>query len=184
MSDKTFASLANSILPDDPDASLAYYRSKLPNTLDDEIGRVCDSYKQAQPEQRLQIAMSLSATQASWLGTYGYRMAMLSVRQESESVLQQGLLAWLMASKKKDWRESVMSTAPLYRSAVLIGPGETAFREAAAFAPDDEAKTLLLGFLKRADDDKRLEAMGWRELNGENGIIYVYGTLPVPEGLL
>jgi len=54
----------------------------------------------------------------------------------------------------------------------------------AVFAPDDESKNLLLGFLKRADDDKRLEAMGYRELNGENGIIYVYGAQPVPEGLL
>jgi hypothetical protein len=57
------------------------------------------------------------------------------------------------------------------------------FHEAAAFAPDAESKALLLGFLSRDEAERRIERWQYRELQGEHGLIYVHGTMPVPEGL-
>ncbi len=181
---QTFSTLALTTLPEDTITYFTYYRSKLPGPKDDEIAKVVEAYKAAEPQERLTIANGLTGSQVNWLGTYAFRMSMLSVRKESPAILQSGIIALLMTMKIKDWRESIMSTSVLCRASELLHLGETAFREAAPYAPDAEAGQMLLKFLTRGADDRSVEAMGFRELNGKNGLIFVHGDLPVPEGLL
>jgi hypothetical protein len=163
-------------------AQLAYYGSPLPSAKDDEIAGLVDAYLAEPPAERLKIATGLDDSQANWLGTYAHRMALLSVRQKSRDILGSAIVALLMAAKVTDPRDSTMTIAVLYRAAQLLGLGEDPFRDAAPEAPDAAAGKLLLSYLDRADADKTVEAMGYRELNGKNGLIIVYGTQPVPAG--
>ncbi|HKZ69563.1 MAG TPA: hypothetical protein VJ020_05760 [Anaerolineales bacterium] len=183
MAKQSLAALTSSVLADNQAAYLDYYRSKLPNSKDDDIAKVVAAYKSADPAARQQFGAGLTGGQGNWLGTYAYRMSMLSVRQEANNVLQNGLVGLAMAMKVKDWRECIMTMSVLYRAAVLLGAGGRAFQDAAPYAPDTEARELLLSFLARAEEDRQIEALGYRELNGEHGIIFIYGTQPVPEGL-
>lgn len=183
MAPQNFSALAIATLPEDTLTYFNYYKSKLPNGKDDEITKLVEVYKAARPEDRLTIANGLTGQQANWLDTYGFRMSMLSVRQGSADLLKSGLIALLMTMKIKDWRESIMSTSVLYRAAELLHVGDAAIRDAAKYAPDAETNERLLDYLKRTDDDKTVEAMGFRELTGKNGLIFVFGDQPVPEGL-
>jgi hypothetical protein len=170
---------AQAVLLDDA-AQRAYYESALPSAKDDEINRLVGDYLAEPPPERLKLASSLNDSQASWLGTYAHRMALLGVRKKSPSILEHGIVALLMAAKVTDGREASMTLAVLYRAAQLLGQGDAAFRNAAADAPDAEAERLLLGFLVRADPDKTVQAMGYREEAGKNGLVIIYGTEPVP----
>ena len=183
MAPQNFSALLEATLPDDTLTYFSYYKSRLPGPKDDEIAKVVEAYKAASAGDRLAIADGLTGSQVNWLGTYAFRMSMLSVRKESPALLQTGIIALLMTMKVKDWRESIMSTSVLYRASELLHLGGAAFRDAAAYAPDEAAADLLLDYLKRTDDDKTVEAMGFRELTGKNGLIFVHGDLPVPEGL-
>jgi hypothetical protein len=172
---------ARAVLLDDA-AQLAYYGSALPAAKDDEITRLVEDYRAEGPPERLKIAAGLDDSQANWLGTYAHRMAMVSVRKRSPAVLRNGIAALLMAAKVTDPRDSTMTLSVLYRAAQLLGLGDPAFQGAAADAPDAEVERLLLGFLARAGRDRTVEAMGYREETGKNGLIIVYGSQPVPSG--
>jgi hypothetical protein len=183
MSADAVLKMAQAALLDDA-AAFAYYGSPLPSAKDDEITRLVDAYLAEAPPERLKIATGLSGTQANWLGTYAHRLALLSVRRQSAADLWNGMVALLMAAKVTDWRDSIMTMAVLYRAAQLLGLGDDPFRDAAPEAPDPAAGKQLLDFLDRPDPDKTVESMGYRELTGKNGLIIVYGTQPVPAGLL
>lgn len=183
MPTQNFSALAVTTLPEDAIVYFGYYKSKLPGPKDDEIKKLVEVYKAASADERLTIANGLTGQQANWLDTYGFRMSMLSVRQGSAELLQSGIVALLMTMKVKDWREGILSSSVLYRAAELLHVGDAAFREAARYAPDAASAELLLGYLKRSGDDKTVEAMGFRELTGKNGLIFVFGDQPVPEGL-
>jgi hypothetical protein len=181
MSADAFFKNAAAVLLDDA-AQFAYYGSVLPGAKDDEITRLVEQYLASAPAERAKIAAGLDESQASWLGTYAHRMALLSVRRKSPAVLRNAIVALLMAAKGKDPRECTMTMSVLYRAAQLLGLGDAAFRDAAVEAPDADAQALLLGFLNRADPDKTVEAMGYRELTGKNGLVIVYGQTAVPAG--
>lgn len=179
MSADTVLKRAQVVLLDET-AHLAYYGSTLPSARDDEITRLVEDYLMEDPPERLRIASALSDSQANWLGTYAHRMALLSVRRKSPSILRSGIAGLLMAAKVTDGRDSTMTLSVLYRAAQLLGLGDAAFRNAARDAPDADAERLLLGFLTRADPDKTVQAMGYREETGKNGLVIVYGTQPAP----
>jgi hypothetical protein len=170
-------------LPDDRQAVNDYYAAALPAAKDTDLTAVVEAYQRLNPAQRREAAHALSAVQRSWLDTYSFRLSMLSVRQNDPQLLLKALVALLMIAPKSDPREVTMSIPVLYRSAVLLKRGEMAFHEAAAFAPDEAAHKLLLGFLSHSEEGRQLENWQYRELKGEHGVIYVYGSLPVPEGL-
>ena len=170
-------------LPDDRTAVNEYYNAVLPTARDNDLTAVVEAYQRISPAQRREVAHALTAVQRSWLDTYSFRLSMLSVRQNDPQLLMNALVALLMIAPKSDPREVTMSIPVLYRSAVLLKRGEAAFHEAAAFAPDEAAQKLLLNFLNRSEEGRQLENWQYRELKGEHGLIYVYGSLPVPEGL-
>jgi hypothetical protein len=170
---------AQTVLLDDA-AQLAYYGSPLPSAKDDEITRLVEDYLAEPAPERLKIASGLNDSQASWLGTYAHRAAIVSVRKQSPAILRNGIVALLMAALITDGRDSTMTLSVLYRAAQLLGLGDGAFRNAASDAPDAQAEGLLLGFLNRADPDKTVQKMGYREETGPHGLIIVYGTQPAP----
>lgn len=181
MSADTVLKTAQAVLLDAA-AQFAYYGASLPGSKDDEITGLVEACLAEPPAERLKIASGLTESQANCLGTYAHRMALLSARKKSPAVLRNAIGAMLMAAKVTDPRESTMTMAVLYRAAQMLGLGDAAFHNSAPDAPDADTQRLLLGFLARADPDKSVEAMGYREETGKNGVVIVYGRQPVPAG--
>lgn len=164
-----------------------YWMSRLPCPTDTQISDVCVLYMAATPTQRQVFASVLDQRACGRLGDFAARMAMLSVQQQSETSLFHGLVALIM---ELDWpdlpdvREILMTLSIVYHSAAKLGCAETLFQQAAEYADKPASRDIVLNYLKRTPQDKRIEAMGWHEIDGPNGLIYQFGKQPIPEGLL
>ncbi len=72
-----------------------------------------------------------------------------------------------------------------YRSAVKmrLNPQQF-FIDVLEYSIDQSISDLIKSYLRRAPEDQSIEAMGYREFLGPKGVIYWFGTEPLPVGLL
>ncbi len=164
-----------------------YWGSRLPSPTDMRISEICILYMNANPTQRQVLCSSLSQEAGFNLGAFASRMAMLSVREQSETLLLHGLVALIM---ELDWpdlpdaREILMDLSIVYHSAAKLGCADSLFQQAAQYADKPSSRDIVLGYLRRNPEAKRIEAMGWHEIAGPSGLIYRFGEQPIPEGFL
>ncbi|MEZ4767841.1 MAG: hypothetical protein R2844_05375 [Caldilineales bacterium] len=162
-----------------------YRANKLPNSTDSQIEEICKFYMEQLPARRQEFVNILGAKARDSLILFADRMTMLSVRKQSPSLLLSGLVALEIGSLPGDWREMLMTLSLFYNSAVKLDlDPERLFHEAVQYTPDQYIAELVLGFPERSPKDKRIEAMGFREIDGPSGLIYRFGQQPVPAGLL
>ena len=110
---------------------------------------------------------------------------MLGVRANSKTAVFEGLVAIGMVNHKVDLDHAAeMTLSLLHNSAVKLNAAEALFEQAATYAPNSISRTLILNFLNRVPKDQRIEAMGFEEVQGPNGLIYQFGKQPIPAGLL
>jgi len=188
MNDDEFLTIADELIgflqrTSSPD----YWKSRLPSPADTQIRDTCSLYMNATPIQR-QVLCSILNQEASFnLGAFAARMAMLGIRQQSETQLLHGLVALIM---ELDWpdlpdvREILMTLSILYNSAAKLGCAEALFQQAAQYADKPSSRKIVLDYLMRTSENKRIEAMGWHEIEGPSGLIYRFGNQPIPEGHL
>lgn len=163
-----------------------YWRSNLPSEVDESVADVCDLYVQTTSDQRGVLASDLNQTAYFNLGAFSVRMVMVSVRQNSKTLLLKGLVALIIKMKwpKTDTREVLMDLAVLYHSAARLGNPVALFHVATQYADTEKTRDLLLGYLRRSSENKRLEVMGWKEAEGPSGLVYQFEGQPIPEGFL
>jgi hypothetical protein len=162
-----------------------YHESKLPCHIDEEITTLCVKLMKASSTQRQIFASALDLSATYILLKYAGRMSMLSVRQRSNTLLMYGLVSLSMIGDRADlnW-DDYMILVLLYHSAIKLGDPVQLFHESAQYAPDERARKFILHFLDREPEDQRLAAFGYREIEGPSGLIYQFGKMPIPKGLL
>lgn len=172
--------LLKSISPSD------YWNSNLPSGIDEKIEDICELYMQANSVQRAALSSDLNQTACFNLSAFSIRMAMLSVRQNSKVLLLKGLVALIMEIEysKIDTREILMDLSVLYHSATKLSSPDHLFHRATQYADKEKTRDLLLGYLRRSPENKNIEDMGWKEVEGPNGLIYQFGDQPIPNGFL
>jgi hypothetical protein len=164
-----------------------YWIGRLPSPTDAQISDICVLYMEATLMQRQVFCSALDRRACGRLDDYAARMAMLSVRQRSETLLLHGLVALIM---ELDWpglpdvREILMTLSIVYHSADKLGCADSLFQQAAQYADKPSSRDIVLGYLRRNPEAKRIEAMGWHEIAGPSGLIYRFGEQPIPEGFL
>jgi len=164
-----------------------YWGYRLPSPTDARISEVCILYMNANPIQRQVLCSSLSQEVGFNLGAFAARMAMLSVRERSETLLLHGLVALIM---ELDWpdlpdvREILMDLSIVYHSAAKLGCAVSLFEQAAQYTDKTFSRDIVLSYLRRDPEAQRIEAMGWHEIAGPSGLIYQFGKQPIPEGFL
>lgn len=166
---------------------MEYWTSQLPSPKDKIVAQVCDLYIEATPIQRDVFLSGLSERISAVLGFFAERMAMLSVRQNSEAVLQKGLVALII---QLDWlwtdpRDgaiadldliSVSATRIQYDPERLFGIGtQIAVRQ---FTKD---YVYARQHIPISEHDLR-EGMIWEVVEGPAGLIYHRRGKPIPEG--
>lgn len=174
------------IVPIEDIDEAAYWPSRIPSTDDERIGTYCSSMMGVALEERRRLAAALTKQARSALVAYSMRMAMLGARVKSEQALRSGIAALAIAFEDPDAdiRELLMSLAPLYRSAHRIGDAPQLFRSSAEYATNARVREAIAGFPDREAEALRLEAMGWHEMEGPAGVVYHFGSQPIPEGHL
>lgn len=152
----------------------AYYASKIPDERDEQIAALVRSIAALPAEERAGCSESLKTSKVMRrLETYVRRMAALAVREKSEQRLRDALTA--LALNGCENRELYMMLSLAQRSAEKLGlDGAALLRDAARFSqPNDAARLLQYAALDPAN--KRIEAQGWREVEGPDGFDYRFG---------
>jgi hypothetical protein len=163
-----------------------YRESNLPGPVDGRITTLCEIFREATPEERVQLSEMLydENVRRVLLG-YALRMSMESVRAKSANLLVDGLVAIGMMPTRLDLDfADYMALALLYNSATKLGDANRLFNQAARYAVSEEAREFIMHFLKRSPRDRRLEAFGYHEVEGPHGLIYQYANHRIPKGLL
>lgn len=162
----------------------SYYESTPPDALDREFAVVCQQFREADLQLHELMMDSLDESRCGWLRIFAVRMATVGARNKSKGMVLDALTALMLTVKRSEIYYPLMDLSVVYRSASLIGNPDEIFREAAALEPNAEAQGLALDWLKRSPHQQRLEAMGYREVDGPHGVIFVRMGQPIPKGLL
>lgn len=165
-----------------------YREELLPSMTDATIARGCRLYEYATSEQRDVFSSSLDRTLGYLLDTFAIRMAMFSVRAASHHALRKGVLAVVMSldCPDVDPRDSALAALRLlYQSAsrLLQAPGDV-FARTQHIAVRPQSRSILGGYVGPDASVRPLAEYGWREEDGPAGIVYAFGTRPVPQGLI
>jgi hypothetical protein len=165
------------------DTAEDYFSQALPSQIDEMLARMAEIYLSlATAEDRALVLTLLDDRSSSALSGFAHRMSMLAVRRQSEALLTYGLVMLALAFAKLDWREATMTLSLMYHSGEKLSKAQEIFTRVAAVAPTTSAREWLLDFARRKPEDQRIEAMGFKEVEGPHGLIYQYGRQPIPEG--
>lgn len=167
----------------------SYIQATLPCPTDDRIREVVSWTMNASPDQRRAIHQAITAGANGTLRVFAERMATLSVRKQSPDLLLSGLVAMTMVNINllDDPRLVNIRLSLLHHSAHKLGLDVEAFFEQAAHYMRGISMMAgtTLSFLDRTAKNRRIEAMGYQEIEGPSGLIYGGGSLTgIPAGLL
>lgn len=163
-----------------------YWAAQLPCKDDERITEICELYRHLSVQERVAFERKVSQNGYGVLGEYAVRMAMLGAREKREERLMYGIVALTIGwtTPYIDGREILMTLAPLYHSATIVGEPRRIFEAGVQHVEDERIRGLILGFLDRNPRHQRLEVMGWKAVEGPHGLIYRFDHQPIPKGHL
>ncbi len=160
-----------------------YYKSELPNDIDDVIVEICIFIKSIDHEQRKEF-ISLLDDNAKWmLYSFSVRMSMLGVRKNSADDLLNGLIILILITRFGNYQDVLGNICLFYHSASLlkVDPRKL-FTAACQYTPSEYARNLFMQFLDRSPKDQRIGAFAAKEVQGPNGLVYQFGRVKIPDG--
>jgi hypothetical protein len=149
-----------------------YGTFSIPQPTDNNISELLKTWMQLNDAQRHDTAQEIDETHRYTLLAYAERMASLAVRLRDREPIILGLIALGISGCLGDWRDNASILALHYDAALQANqsPGE-AFEEAAAYLPQKSAAAIK-AFLRRSEEDKSLEAMGYLHGTDAEGFRY------------
>jgi len=149
-----------------------YSKQPMPFELDEDMDDLIDLFIESSPAERDVILRRIDNNVAGAMMAFSRRMAVWGARRSSSDLLVKGGIALILEAGRGDIRDTMSVMPLLYHSAIKINvdPGKV-FNEAAAYYRS-VVSDALLDFLKRTPRDRSLEAWGFEEVNGPEGIYY------------
>jgi hypothetical protein len=164
-----------------------YHFSKLPNEDDQVIADVCKTLLYSDENVRRAFANMLDKNLRSLLSIFAERMAMLSIRERNTDGLLHGLVALSALDSYEDYHTVCMVLSLLYVGATrLRADSEKLFQKVGNLAVDERIGQAIAKFPNRDPKDRRIEAMGYHEIDGPNGTIFIHASWlskGIPDGL-
>lgn len=143
-----------------------------PSPVDAAIDQVIDHYVALPPDERNAILTAFGPQHSFTFLIFAMRMAMLAVRERSAYRITRGLLALVIENARFDSREDLIILSLLNRSAEKIGADPAALFEQAAIVAEPQMAQALRTFVQRPAGLKRIESMGFHEIDGPDGFRY------------
>ncbi len=148
-----------------------YYQQPIPSEVDEGINNILASLSTSDLAGRELIADGVAGDEARVLGLFAERMASLAVRENSIEPVKQGLLALLLYARTEDPRDVLLVLSLLHDAVIKTsGTPKSIFAEASSIIGD---AGYLNDFLNRSNEDKSIDAMGYKESKNEEGFLYV-----------
>ncbi len=150
----------------------------LPSSLDLKISDMVGLFADLPAAEKDEICASITSHQAGILLTFARRMAALAVRENSKGRIFEGLIAvGLHNSKYGDFRDEAVALSLLNNSALKTESNPIDLFETAANTFTNSAGDIFKAFLKRKPENKKIDAMGYREIYKSDG--FAYERLPL-----
>jgi len=152
-----------------------YFYEPIPIQLDATLQLLVRDFMSADEGDRAGVLSQLTPRYRQLLGSLGVRLAILGARGRNPDLITEGLIA-LRLGPEEDIRDQIRDLAPMYHAAIKAGadPGDL-FRRAAGIARDNDFTAFLEEFVSRSDDEKSLEALGYREVDHADGFRFEPG---------
>ena len=148
--------------------NVIYGRLPIPAERDEKIAGLLDT--QLKIGNLAKLASEIRMDQRGILRCFAERAATLALRRQDEKLLKLGLIALCLGWPIEDYREGLLILPVLYHAARMLGMNpEQLFHEVGNLF-GGEIETELTDFLERSDEDKSLEAMGYRLIHEPDGI--------------
>lgn len=156
-----------------------YFYEPIPVPLDRVLHDLIAAFAEADARSQRQLAEGLTQRQRNLITSFGVRLASMAVRNHDSELVVLGLVAqWLGWPGVEDFRERVMSLAPLYQATTKLEASPAAlFERAATIVHDEEFRDVLRAFDSRPEATKSLKALGYREVMGRDGFRYEPGGM-------
>jgi len=154
----------------------SYMQATLPCLADERIQEIVSETMNGTLEQRKEIYRAITSKASGALQLFAERMAMLSVRKNSPDLLRKGLVAMTMVNSAKPGDDRILAIrmSLLHHSAQKLGLNVEAFFEQSSQYMSGISLTggAPAAFLRRTPKNKRIQAMGYDEIEGPSGLIY------------
>jgi hypothetical protein len=153
------------------DSTDGYGPSPIPSPLDEAVRRLLDFVSRTDDAAVAVIIPSLTEQHGFVLVGFAERMAAYAVRTGQERYIHEGLTALGLASLLLCYNEVLPALSLLYRSTQKIGSdANVAF--ATTILADVRFQSFASDFLRRGEQDRSIEAMGYVESQDQDGFRY------------
>jgi hypothetical protein len=143
------------------DSNMGYGTEPIPNSRDQEISGLLQSWRNQEAGRREKLALTLSAENRFTLLAYSERMATLAVRIQDVEYVILGLIALGIDGWKDDCRDNMVLLCLHNDATIRLGMStDIVFCQAGEYLTIATAEAVML-FLERSANDKSLESMGY-----------------------
>ncbi len=146
-----------------------YINQPIPCALDEPVAWLVDTFLALDEETRGAIIDCVSQRVSQTVACHGIRRATNSVREQTSAGLEDAAVAVVFDAGKFDWRENVIDMSLVHHCGSRAGADADDVFERAAQRLSGEARDLLAGFVRRTEENKRIEVMGYEEHEGPDG---------------
>lgn len=151
-----------------------YFKKRdMPAFVEPLVAQLINQFVSSSEQDRAGLLSSVSAEVASILGWYARKLAGRSVREMSQTDLQQGIIAIAIAAGRTDSRDMMAPLSLLYNSAVRLRTAAKPLFKMAAAKSSQTARDVFQAFLERSAKQKAIEAFGFSEGFGPQGFDYL-----------
>jgi hypothetical protein len=162
-----------------------YLRQPFTSHVDDLLMQLAETYLHTSSgKDRTLFLELLDEKTSAVLSVFAHRMSMVAVRRQTGSLIVYGLIMLMLVVAGRDRRDATMTLSLLYNSGRKLGKMQELLNQAVSIAPTPFSGEWLFNFSRRDPEDAKIEAMGFREIEGPHGLIYQFGNEPTPEGWL
>ncbi len=149
-----------------------YSKKPYPYEYDKDFDDLIALFIESSAADRDVIVRSINNQVGDALLAYSNRMAVWGARKCLTTMIVNGGIALILEAGRTDQRDTIAMIALLYHSAVKTNEDpEKMFKEAARYYRS-VISDALLDFLKRKPSERSLEAWGFEEVNGPDGVYY------------
>ncbi len=145
-----------------------YFAKELPCPIDNDVQSVLRRLKERWDPQML----GMTAVHGNVLVVFAERMANYGVRARDAELLEQALWALAIAAKLVYYKEVLPIVSLVYRSAELLGLDTRSLFLQGHGPGGGDFDEYLARFVERSAKDRSIEAMGYVESQGVDGVIY------------
>jgi hypothetical protein len=173
MNEKKLEDILSSMPQLNPTRLAGWGNTRIPNEVDDEITELIAGYLTLDDDDRKKARESVQRDQKFVFLAFAARMASLAVRLKSQDPLIMAMMAMFLQIGTGDVREDILRLTLIHAAARKIGidPRFVFLESARQFGLQDTSG--LEAYLRRSEEDKSLNSMGYAEGTDEDGFRFV-----------